>query len=328
MIATVGAPVVSPRAWVSNDPDVSVEQCDQIARLDDAVARNYDITHTYTVLSRRFDDVVDHGRRIHPNWCTFASHASNTVGRTIRGEDTKWLRMATKAGGLILDIASAVVGGATGVSLQSVKMNGQAALDNAQAQAARGNQKVFEEIGPEFARYIQTFKGDERPDPGKLSAYLQHFGPEQDKLAEAFTDYTVARFATDERQKSQLMWAANCLIAAHEQARLQDQIAGALPPRGRGMITNRLALELPDQTVYLGSNVPLRKDGQAYPETLRHIEVPAAGAVMKYYRHQPDSLKGSAADDWGSFDDRMNYIVDLFRSNGDNGAMFADPKVA
>ena len=58
-------------------------------------------------------------------------------------------------------------------------------------------------------------------------------------------------------------------------------------------------------------------DGAAWPVTLTTLSEPlAARAVeaLRDARRSPDDLAGSAASSWAALDQRMNYVVDLFRS--------------
>ena len=68
--------------------------------------------------------------------------------------------------------------------------------------------------------------------------------------------------------------------------------------------------------------------GEPFPETLARLEnaelvefLTGAGG----WDRTPDSLAGSRAADWSCLSDRMNYIVDLFRSRHLDPGLFAAP---
>jgi hypothetical protein len=97
----------------------------------------------------------------------------------------------------------------------------------------RGNKKVFEEIGREFARFLDAFRDDTKSDPDKMARFCAGLRPGeppdgQRLLGEAFSAYCEARFETDAQQKPELMLLANLQAGFHEQIRLQAEIAEAL----------------------------------------------------------------------------------------------------
>lgn len=63
----------------------------------------------------------------------------------------------------------------------------------------------------------------------------------------------------------------------------------------------------------------------AFPEHLRTIESGELNALLSQYDKTPNSLKGSSANDGSKFDQRMNYIVDLFRSRQGDPRLFDAP---
>jgi hypothetical protein len=68
--------------------------------------------------------------------------------------------------------------------------------------------------------------------------------------------------------------------------------------------------------------------GNAFPETLRTLDMPELVAFMRGmdgWDRTPDSLDGSHARDWSRLEDRMNFIVDLFRSRHLADEVFAQP---
>jgi len=107
-----------------------------------------------------------------------------------------------------------------------------AAFARASDAVARGNKKVFEEIGFEFARFLQTFSAGNRFDRDQTAHFCAALRPGdppdgQRLLREAFTAYSEAS-VQDGKQKAELMLFANIAAGYHEQIRLQPEIAEAL----------------------------------------------------------------------------------------------------
>ena len=95
---------------------------------------------------------------------------------------------------------------------------------------ARGNLKVFEEIGLEFARYVNDCPPG---DADALRRFLDGLRPGdppdgQDYLRRAFAHYEQRRAATDPKAAAELGVLANLEIGLHEQTRLQPEIRAGL----------------------------------------------------------------------------------------------------
>ncbi|MGE0260942.1 MAG: hypothetical protein AB7T18_19565 [Alphaproteobacteria bacterium] len=107
-----------------------------------------------------------------------------------------------------------------------------AAIARAADAVGRGNRKVYEEIGREFARFLEMFGGDGAFDAVKMARFCAALRPGeppdgQRLLALAFTRYGQARFQSGP-DKSELLLLANLCAGFHEQTRLQPEIAAAL----------------------------------------------------------------------------------------------------
>ncbi len=91
-----------------------------------------------------------------------------------------------------------------------------------------------------------------------------------------------------------------------------------------------LALPVGDDVLGVGRDVSAGADGSIFPEHLRVFDTTDArfrallDEVLSWDR-TPDSLVGSAASDWSDLADRMNFILDLFRSRQQDPALFANP---
>ena len=98
---------------------------------------------------------------------------------------------------------------------------------------SRGNRKVFEEIGYEFARFIDTCIKDEVYTEDSINNYCKQLRdgdpPDgQDYLKRAFNRYYNSFFEKDKKKQQEMQLFANVEIGFHEQTRLQAEIAEAL----------------------------------------------------------------------------------------------------
>lgn len=221
-------------------PPPSVDEVRRIVAIANPVVRNLEITHCYGRLSAAM------AQRTGPcaNWCTFATWASRQAGRTIRGEDLiETLRARLRQGpGFLHPLAS--LGRAL---LRRGLLDPHSRLGRLTAQlhtpfdvfertsdaVARGNRKVFEEIGLEFARYLHEVPPNAGPGSAELCAFLEGLRagepPDgQRYLHQAFTRYARAARVSDDAARAQLLLLANLEIGMHEQTRLQPEIRESL----------------------------------------------------------------------------------------------------
>ncbi|MGE5058945.1 MAG: hypothetical protein ACM3N3_06825 [Betaproteobacteria bacterium] len=217
----------------------NVEDIDRIARLSDPILRNLQITQCYHELS----ECLAERNGFCANWCTFATWASRQAGQTIRGEDLirafeERFFLSPEISAALEDINAKLV--QLGAELQagfSAKeilqaFNPAAAFARASDAVARGNKKVFEEIGFHFARFLQMFRVGNRFDRDQTVRFCAALRPGdppdgQQLLREAFMAYSEAPFQ-DSKAKAELMLLANIAAGYHEQTRLQPEIAEAL----------------------------------------------------------------------------------------------------
>jgi hypothetical protein len=218
----------------------NVDEVDRIARLRDPIIRNLQITQCYYEISQSVAPLAGPSA----NWCTFATWASKQAGQTIRTEDLvhafeERFYVSTEATALLQNIVTRVRRWGAELETQNLKtavlqaLNPGEALARASDAVARGNRKVFQEIGREFARFLATFHDDTRFDPDKIARFCASLRPGdppdgQRVLGEAFGAYCEARYAEDAKEKSELMLLANLRAGFHEQIRLQPEIAEAL----------------------------------------------------------------------------------------------------
>jgi hypothetical protein len=207
----------------------------RIAALQDGAVRNREITEAYWQLSAEIERRIG-GRT---NWCTFACWASQQAGVTIRHQDmTHLLRQRLQSSWKVtgidlkliellvevkLDLLQLVVNSIA--NLGPIKRSGDA--------VARGNRKVFAEIGLLFARWLRLFPDLRLVTDSEMDRFNQDLKPGpppdgQDVLMQAFNNYRAAAMSIDPKEKSELMFLANLQIGFHEQTRLQPDIRAAL----------------------------------------------------------------------------------------------------
>ena len=218
----------------------SVDEVRRIAAIADPVVRNLEITHCYSRLAEAFAARYGEGA----NWCSYATWASRQAGRTIRGEDpleqlgrklgerrwllhplaTLWRRLLRRG----LFRRETRLG-----RLTSVLHTPFDAIERAGDSVARGNLRVFEEIGLEFARWLQECPADLPPESAPFQRFLERLRPGdppegQRYLRQAFAHYERRRLEPDPQARAQLAVLGNLEIGFHEQTRLQPEIREAL----------------------------------------------------------------------------------------------------
>jgi len=218
----------------------TVAEVARISAMTNPVVRNLEITHCYGRLSAAMAQRTGSGA----NWCTFATWASRQAGRTIRGEDLIETLRTRLAHGPQLFHPLASLGR---ILLRRGLLNPQTPLGRLTAQlhtpfdvfertsdaVGRGNQKVFEEIGREFARYLHEVPPDAGADSPELQAFVDDLTPGeppdgQRYLHQAFTRYARVGVTTDPGERAALILLANLEIGMHEQTRLQPEIRESL----------------------------------------------------------------------------------------------------
>jgi hypothetical protein len=331
---------------------IAPEDVQRIAALESPVLRNLEITHAYSVLAAATAARTGSGA----NWNTFATWASRQAGATIRGEDTLDLLMDRLGGGSLLHPARSfgrwlLRRGLFDRESRLGRLMGRLhtpfdAVELASDAVARGNRKVFEEIGYEFARWLAE------PGPEFLDGLRPGDPPDGQRLLKsAFTLYSAPSVSP------QQLFYANLLIGLHEQTRLQPEICEALdapyitseelgrrlcpdrrprvrklaaavagPVQGwlaelsREIITHSLmVLSLPGRILLLGRDLD-----DPFPEALRELSDGELAALIAQFEPAsgPDL---SAAVDWSQLHQRMHFIVHLFRAFHETHDLFDAP---
>ena len=368
------------RLEATDVPDVA--EVERIAAIGDPVLRNLRITYCYALLAAAVARRTGAGA----NWCTFATWASRQAGSTIRGEDAEaFLRMRL---GLGPDVMSPITSlwrillrrGLMNPGSPLGRLVGELhtpfdAVERAAGAVSRGNKKVFEEIGLEFARFLHTCPADAAPDGPEMRAFLEGLRPGdppdgQGMLRAAFVHMQRLASESGAKARAELLLLANLEIGLHEQTRLQPEISAALDapyateddlgrllleallPRGtrarkavpdraaapalgwlggrleasgaelsRELITRLLmVLTLPGRVLALGSNLT-----DAFPEALRELADAELAALVARFEPVPPAPDDCGARDWGVLEQRMHYIVHLFRALHERRDLFDLP---
>jgi hypothetical protein len=211
-------------------PFPSLAEVERIGALDDPLLRNLQITQAYHELSAALADRTG----LRANWCTFATWASKQAGQTIRKEDLKRLLQNLLATSSEARQAAESLTGQSGAQAHIwAAVTPVSAFDQASDAVARGNKKVFDEIGLEFSRFLSTCAGDATYDPGNITRFCEALLPGdpldgQRYLRQAFDRYYCCLFESDARTRLELLLLANLEIGFHEQTRLQPEIAESL----------------------------------------------------------------------------------------------------
>jgi hypothetical protein len=288
---------------------MTVEEVERISALDDPVVRNLQITECYSRLAAAMPVGGS-------NWCTYATWASRQAGRTIRGEDLLYRLQAElrREAELLHPIRSFWRWLLRRGLLRQTTWFGRLhtpfdAFELASDAVARGNLKVFAEIGLVFARWLEDGVAPAEPA----------------LLRQAFSRY--------ERAEQTVL--ANLEIGLHEQTRLDPEIReamdAALAPKrrllawplqrkltqlSRHVITESLmVLTLPGAVLWLGRN--LEAPGEVADPELREL--------IARYEPVPPAVDDCGADDWSVLEQRMHYIVHLFRAYHEEAGLASPP---
>jgi hypothetical protein len=117
------------------------------------------------------------------------------------------------------------------------------------------------------------------------------------------------RFWSRLRRRSPLDQALNRLVEALR------------APLRQALTAHMLALELPgERPLRLGVDL-----GGPFPDMLAQLEHPELLALLEKIDPTPDSLEGTGARDWAILDDRVHFIVDLFRRHQASSGLLTAP---
>ncbi|MCB9283585.1 MAG: hypothetical protein H6563_05870 [Lewinellaceae bacterium] len=335
-------------------PLSSPEWVEAIISNPNPVERNLQITRSYHQFTLDFRELVD---RDNVCWCAFATWASRQAGHFIRNEQVPEALLELL--GIDADGKPAPKPWYWFLIpkwlLQSPWVLGYArvTVDDTSKHIADGNLLVYTKLAHLFAGFLELVRNQSSPDPVQMQAFLDQAAIDPttgEGLVKAFSYYYRVLSEKDPKVRAELIYAANVLIGQHEQIRLQEAIEGALTaPLHEGVIgwiiqllfssffgrleqtwkkiaTRMLmTMDTPNGVLRLGDDVPPLPNGKQYPEVLETLTLPEVIPLIEQLDYTPDALKGSAAADWTSLNDRLNYILDLFRSRQQDASLFAEP---
>ena len=220
---------------MTDAPTPTLADVERIAGGAEPVLRNLQITLCYADLSGAMGAVMP----ANANWCTFAVWASKQAGVTIRDEDLeRGVRARLVRSGVLRGPILRVIELVGGTVEHEVQVLAKLIADfgpfrRSSDAVARGNKKVYEEIGREFARFLPLVAEGRQESRAAIDEFCDELRPGappdgQGLLRDAFHAYYRARFDPDPDACAQLALLANLKVGFHEQSRLQPEIAEAL----------------------------------------------------------------------------------------------------
>jgi hypothetical protein len=320
-------------------------QIDAAVAGTDPVICNLRITLTHQELSLALRRILGPGSGA--NFHTWAVWGSKTAGRTIRQEDLPYLLRGALGAGTVLGASctaalahasfnrrvglSFAAGATVGVTLNRAA---RALLDRATDRIFGGNATVLTDIGRQTARFVSAFSHPDDRKEDRLEEFLARLRPGpaasggQDLLHGAYCHYHAAICEADPDRRDEQMLCGNLLAIRHEHERLDPYIDTSVPHPLRQIVTKHLlSFAVGAEAMNVGGDVPSLGPAQ-FPETLQTIESPELDELLcgpHGWDRTPNTVAGSAARDWTNLSDRMNFIVDLFRSRQTDPNLFTSP---
>ena len=207
--------------WPSSRTDQippTTDDVDRIAAIDDPIVRNLRITYCYAQLST----AVAERTGSCSNWCTFATWASRQAGATIRGEDlldTLRRRLRLPLGGTApdsIDVARTAAPRDVPAPTSRLGRIVRAihtpfdAFEATSDAVARGNLKVFAEIGARVCGWLAICPADATIHSAEFTRFLNTLRPGdppdgQIHLQQAFTAYQRQRIESDPKRRAELV---------------------------------------------------------------------------------------------------------------------------
>ncbi len=86
-----------------------------------------------------------------------------------------------------------------------------------------------------------------------------------------------------------------------------------------------LSVATPNGRLDTGQDMPPLPNGDMYPDALKLLTLPEAQALVNELDYTPNTTRGSGARDWTRLGDRMNYVVDFFRSRQQERTLLQAP---
>lgn len=260
-----------------------------LAKFKDPAIRNHMVTEQYYRVSQATEELLPG----HANWATFAVWASRQAGSAIRGEPLRGLS------GFDADVSRSI---------------------------SHGNSLVASEIAPLFGAFAQTLGNN--PNATFQDVWRAAGSPaNKPLLREAFQNYFDAyqlrRLGGGADAIAEKILVANALVGQHEQTALQGDIDSSMRVAEFAFggislawaMAGMLDLELPGRRLDLDRDLT----GQ-FPQELRALSNPRARQLEQQY----GGLRGTGTRDWPDFQQRMEYIFNLFRLNQRDASLLGE----
>jgi len=90
-------------------------------------------------------------------------------------------------------------------------------------------------------------------------------------------------------------------------------------------VSPHMVLKLPDEKLVLGRPLPPPDGAPLFPADLQVITTPLVQALLTRYDLAGPRDEDRRVRNWASYDDRMNYIANLFRSRQQHEPLFGKP---
>lgn len=315
----------------------------------DPASANARITLIHKELSLAMTQVI--GVEAGPTYHAWAVWASLRAGRTIRKEDARWTLMVAPIVGFA---ATATAGfGVPGVQQGFSKRRrtlvfgtglvgafigwrtANRTLSRTSAAILAGNKTVIDDLGRQSARFVCAFAREEDRTPEGLEAFLSQLSTQpssqggQSLLRDAYRQFFNAAGERDSDRRDEAMLLGSMSALVHEHWRLQPRIADSIPwPLGRLVTARALTFQVGEEVHNVGRDVAQPLGRPLFPKTLATIESPDLRAFLATWDRTPHDTRGSAATDWNDIGDRINFIVDLFRTRHHDPNLLRPPFTA
>ena len=325
--------------------------------------RNRRITLAYSDLSVRLADALAHGgHRRQANWCTFSAWSSKTIGGWIEDDpeidplDPDWVPAWVSE--QLTDVLRWVLTRDNGATYRALAAGNrfvflEIGLAFALFLEAFDPHRLTGADEEAWARYWGRMEAvlaeQARLDP----SWMLTENPPSIELELGLRQYFEALFTGDPKERAERVLAGNLLIGAYEQRRVDGYVSASLAlftgPAMRRLVCRRfdrawswrtwpsslyaslmsqfMVLKLPDEVLTLGRPLPAPGPSGTplFPKDLQAITEPLTQALLTRYDLSDGRDEGRRVHNWSSYDDRMSYIANLFRSRQQHEPLFSKP---
>jgi len=297
----------------------------------DPIESNQRVTRVHAELARAIQNLigVDAGPNFH-HWATWGSHkAGETIGQRQVSQAVRDLSIVLAAVavlvGLIAGSATSSVNGLMVGPVVAIALIVPAgcflirkAMRRSAAMILEGNRTVLDDIGRKTAEFLGCFDNG-LPNRRKLRAFFQQLrrgasgAGGQDLMRRAFRQYLKAATSNDRKERNEAVYFGNCLAVLHEHYRLQGYIEASMPRLVRRYATRFLMkFQVGRFQFAVHQDLP-GIQGQAFPALLQEIADPKLVRFLSKWDRSDGQLAGTGVADWSKLEQRMSFIVNLFR---------------